>query len=141
MYRLTTTLAVIYSLLLLQIANTKENQLNVDNMTAQTRSLFVGPLIPLIWTSGDVCPGFQSQGESLACFLTCVILQITSGMTPADCIEVRMAAEPFQSMSTSIDGGSGLKLRTICAVSTVLYTIWPLQLSQSWCPLSQRKNA
>ena len=24
--------------------------------------LFVGPLIPLFWTSGAVCPGFQSQG-------------------------------------------------------------------------------
>ena len=24
-------------------------------------SLFVGPLIPLVWTSGDICPGFQSQ--------------------------------------------------------------------------------
>ena len=22
----------------------------------------MGPLIPLFWTSGDVCPGFQSQG-------------------------------------------------------------------------------
>ena len=28
-------------------------------------SLFVGPLIPLFWTSGDVCTGFQSQGGSL----------------------------------------------------------------------------
>ena len=26
----------------------------------RTRVLFVGPLIPLFWTSGDVCPGFQS---------------------------------------------------------------------------------
>ena len=24
-------------------------------------SFFVGPLIPLFWTPGDVCPGFQSQ--------------------------------------------------------------------------------
>ena len=24
--------------------------------------LFVGPLIPLFWTSGDVSSGFQSQG-------------------------------------------------------------------------------
>ena len=29
--------------------------------------LFVGPLIPLFWTSDDVSPGFQSQGGSLAC--------------------------------------------------------------------------
>ena len=26
-------------------------------------------LIPLLWTSGDVCPRFQSQGGSLACIL------------------------------------------------------------------------
>ena len=64
----------------------------------RTLALFVGPLIPLFWTSGDVCPGFQSQGGSLACFLTCVILRFTSDATPADCIEVSMAAEPFRSM-------------------------------------------
>ena len=33
----------------------------------RTHVLFVGPLIPLFWTSGNVCPGFQSQGGSLAC--------------------------------------------------------------------------
>ena len=33
--------------------------------------LFVGPLIPLFWTSGDVCPGFQSQGGSLFGVLSC----------------------------------------------------------------------
>ena len=30
-----------------------------------TEVLFVGSLIPLFWTSGDVYPGFQSQGISL----------------------------------------------------------------------------
>ena len=29
----------------------------------------MGPLIPLLWTSGDVCPGVQSKGGSLACML------------------------------------------------------------------------
>ena len=53
----------------------------------------MGPLIPLFWTSGDVYPGFQSQGGSLACFLACVILKFTSGVIPADCIEVSMAAD------------------------------------------------
>ena len=33
-----------------------------------------------------------------ACFLAYVILRFTSGATPADCIEVRMAAKPFQSV-------------------------------------------
>ena len=31
--------------------------------------LFVGPLIPLFWISGDIHPGFQSQGGSLTCIL------------------------------------------------------------------------
>ena len=44
---------------------------------------------------GDVCPGFQSAGESLACFLACVILRFTSGMTPADCIEASMEPSLF----------------------------------------------
>ena len=38
----------------------------------RTRVLFVGPLIPLFWTSGDVCPGFQSQGGFLTCTLSCL---------------------------------------------------------------------
>ena len=62
-------------------------------------SPFVGPLIPSFLTSGDVCPGFQSQGGSLfVCFLTCVIIISTSDATPADCIDVSMAAKLFQSM-------------------------------------------
>ena len=28
----------------------------------RTSAIFVEPLIPLFWTSGDICPGFQSQG-------------------------------------------------------------------------------
>ena len=35
----------------------------------RTQVLFVWPLIPLFWTSGDISPGFQSQGGSLACML------------------------------------------------------------------------
>ena len=60
----------------------------------------MGPLIPLFWTSGDVCVGSQSQGGSpvCVCFLTCVILRFTSGVTPADCTEVSTAAQPFRFM-------------------------------------------
>ena len=54
-------------------------------------SPFVGLLIPLFWTSGDV------REDPLAYFLTCVIFRFTSGVTPADWIEVSMAAEPFWS--------------------------------------------
>ena len=59
----------------------------------------MGPLIPLFWTSGDVCPVFQSQGgfPHLHAFLPVYnrFLRFTSGATPADCIEVSMAADPF----------------------------------------------
>ena len=37
----------------------------------RTRVLFVGLLVPLFWTSGDVSSGFQSQGGFLACTLSC----------------------------------------------------------------------
>ena len=59
----------------------------------------MGPLIPLFWTSGGVCSGFQSQGgfPGLHAFSPVHngFLRFTSGVTPADCIEVSMAAEPF----------------------------------------------
>ena len=38
---------------------------------------------PCFGTSGDVCPGLQSQGGSLACFLACMILTFATGATPA----------------------------------------------------------
>ena len=51
------------------------------------------PLIPLFWTSGDVCPGFQSQGGFPQLCASSpahnIFLRFTSGVTPADCIEVR----------------------------------------------------
>ena len=48
----------------------------------------MGPLIPLLWTSGGVCLGFQRWGGSLVYFLAFVIPRFTSGATPAECIEV-----------------------------------------------------
>ena len=36
----------------------------------RTQVLFLGPLMPLFWTSGDVYPGFETQGGSLACVLS-----------------------------------------------------------------------
>ena len=61
------------------------------------KSFSWGHWYSLFWTSGNVCPRFQSQGGFLACFLTCVILRFTSGVTPADYIGVNMAVEPFWS--------------------------------------------
>ena len=56
--------------------------------SCRIRVLFVGPLIPLFWTSGDVFPGFQSQGGfprlcgSLPAYNE--FLRFTFGATPAD---------------------------------------------------------
>ena len=47
----------------------------------------MGPLIPLFWTSGDVCPRFQSQGGFLHLRASLPVhkgfLRFTSGATPA----------------------------------------------------------
>ena len=63
------------------------------------KAFCVGLLIPQFWTSGDVCPGFQSQGGfPCLCASSPVhngFLRFTSGVTPVDCTEVSMAAEPF----------------------------------------------
>ena len=88
----------------------------------------MGPLIPLFWTSGDVCPGFQSQGRSLACFLTCVILRITSGVTPADCIEISMTAEIFRSTYLqmclqALNNFANYKTLSVARFSTRLYSV------------------
>ena len=42
------------------------------------------PLIPLFWTSGDICPGFQSQGGC--------------GATPANLLMASMAAGRIPNM-------------------------------------------
>ena len=68
----------------------------------RTQVLFVGPLIPLFWTSGDVCPGFQSQDGFPRLRASLPVhngfLRFTSGATPAfstnsgvHCISVYMA--------------------------------------------------
>ena len=57
------------------------------NNFCKAQVLFVGPLIPLFWTSGDVCPGFQSQGGfPHLCASSPAhngFLRFTSGATPA----------------------------------------------------------
>ena len=70
----------------------------------RTWVLFVGPLIPLFWTSGDVSSGFQSQSGF------CLIrtwrrrtsnvthsLRFISGATTADLLAASMATEPISS--------------------------------------------
>ena len=63
----------------------------------RTSVLFVGPLIPLFWTS-DICPEFQSHGGSPHLHSLSPayngILRFPSGVTPADLLSASMAAEP-----------------------------------------------
>ena len=65
----------------------------------RTQVLFVGPLIPLFWTSGDICPGFQRLGGYLTCMLlhlcTTYSFRFTSGVAPADLLAASIVAEPF----------------------------------------------
>ena len=68
----------------------------------RTSVLFVGPLIPLFWTSGNVCPGYKSQDGTLVCALTPTcngFLRFTSGATTADLLMPGMAAEHFNILS------------------------------------------
>ena len=53
-----------------------------------TQVLFMGPLMPLFWTPGDIGPGFQTRVDFFTCFLACVILKFTSGVIPVDCREI-----------------------------------------------------
>ena len=58
--------------------------------------LFVGPLIPLFWTSGDVCPRVSKPGwipRLLAVSPVCNgFLRFTSGATPTDLLTASMVA-------------------------------------------------
>ena len=42
--------------------------------------------------------GFKARVDPFTCFLTWLILRFTSGATPAECIGVSMAAQPFWSI-------------------------------------------
>ena len=65
--------------------------------------IFVGPLIPLFWTSGDVSSGFQSQSWaalfvlSRGVYVTCS-LRFTSGGIPTDLLVASIVAESFSTM-------------------------------------------
>ena len=44
-------------------------------------------LVPLFWTSGDVCPGFEASVDpltSVLCLMHVMGCRFTSGATPAD---------------------------------------------------------
>ena len=68
-------------------------------------SPFVGLLISLFWTFGDICPGFLSHGRFPCLHASSPtrngFLRLASGPTPADLLAASMATEPFLS-STNI---------------------------------------
>ena len=88
----------------------------------RTKFLFVGPLITLFWTAGDVCPGFQSQG-GFPCL--CALLPVrnrffrfTSCVTLADLFAARMVAELFHPCTcTCLQVLVGLESRIKCATA------------------------
>ena len=59
----------------------------------------MGPLIPLFWTSGDVCPGFQCQGGFPCLHASLPVhnrfLRFIFVVTPAELLAASMAAQPF----------------------------------------------
>ena len=64
-----------------------------ERKNCRTSVLFVGPLIPLFWTSGDFCPGIPSLSP-----VGNRVLSFTSGATPADLLVASMVSKPFSSM-------------------------------------------
>ena len=50
----------------------------------RTSFLFLERLMPLFWTSGEICPGFQFLDGFPACILLCPYAMDSSGVTPAD---------------------------------------------------------
>ena len=62
--------------------------------------LFVGSLIPMFWTSGDVPSGFQSQsGQPLSCLAEAYILHIP---WDSPLVQHLLAAEPAWQLSCSL---------------------------------------
>ena len=57
--------------------------------------LFVGPLVPLFWTSGELCAGFQSSCLHVTSPACHGFLRFTSGAKPANLLADSMAAEPL----------------------------------------------
>ena len=59
------------------------------------RPFFLGALIPFLWTSCDVCPGFQNPHLRDLLPACEGFLRFTSGASPPSLLEASIAAEPF----------------------------------------------
>ena len=75
----------------------------------------MGTLIPLFWTSGDVSPGCQSQGEFFCLHALLPVckgfLRFTSGAPPADHLTASMVTEPFRSTHTCVQALAGARVQ------------------------------
>ena len=81
----------------------------------------MGLLIPLCWTSGDICHGFQSLHAYMICHLHIMDSSFTSGAMLTDLLVASMAAKAFDlHASTSVQKLVGLKPRIAHAAQ---YTI------------------
>ena len=90
------------------------------------------PLIFLLWTSSNICPGFQSQG-GFPCLnaLSPVhngFLRFTCSVTPADLLVASMAAEPFDP-HTCIQALVGLESSVPCLTACDKTDVLPNELS------------
>ena len=100
----------------------------------KTSILYGGSLIPLFWTSGDICPGFQSQGgfSCLHALLpTCnEFIRFTPGTT-VDFLVASMVAELFQStyLHTSI-GGAQVQDQACCLTACDKTSALPIDLNR-----------
>ena len=63
------------------------------NSSYKYRTEYTGPLIPLFWTSGDICPGLKVRVDPFLVWNG--FLSFISGVTPADLLMASMAVEPF----------------------------------------------
>ena len=72
-----------------------------DNLFLK-KNFFVGPLMPLFWTFGDVCRtsslGFRATVDlSHACLIDCAMVSVDSPLSasPNDPLMTSMSADPF----------------------------------------------
>ena len=114
------------------------------------KKLLVGSLVPLFWTCGDVCPGFQNQGGSFACPCVQWIPQIR--LWPDTFLPlggqhhsgVFLWPKYLANISTSIGGAwSHNRARwstTFLTSQTLRFSVlWPLMVSEL-CSLNDLRN-
>ena len=75
------------------VISKKEKKRGFFKKNYKTQVLFMGTLYFGLLVTFAL--GFKARVDPFASFLACVILRFTSGATPADCIGVSMAVEPF----------------------------------------------